>query len=99
MQAIQTKYLGPTETKGSRIKAWCDAGSITIGYPYEYSGMDCHLQAAKALQIKLGWIGKAYGQLLGGALPNQGGYCFVLAPTVDALGNLVPVQSTIPEPE
>lgn len=32
MQAITSKYLGPTNTKGSRIKAECTAGSITMGY-------------------------------------------------------------------
>jgi hypothetical protein len=89
MQAIQTKYIGPSKTKGSRIKAWCDAGSVTIPYPHEFSGMACHLQAARALQIKMGWIGKNYGQLIGGALPGNTGYCFVLAPIVDALGNLI----------
>lgn len=89
MQAIQTKYLNPTNSKGSRIKAWCDAGQVTIPYPHEYSGMDCHMQAAKALQIKLGWVGKQYGALVGGGLPNNGGYCFVLVSAVDALGNLI----------
>lgn len=32
-QAIQTKYLPATSFKGSRIKAWCERGSITIDYP------------------------------------------------------------------
>ena len=34
MQAIQTKYIAPTNHRGSRIKAWCAAGSKTISYPY-----------------------------------------------------------------
>ncbi|QOR55742.1 MAG: hypothetical protein YHS30scaffold667_38 [Phage 65_10] len=55
MQAIQTKYLGPTNLKGSRIKAWCDAGSLTISYPYEAGpGEPAALVAAKALVKKLG---------------------------------------------
>lgn len=33
MKAIQTRYLGCTNTKGSRIKAWAEGGhSVTIGY-------------------------------------------------------------------
>ena len=32
MQAIETRYLGPTNTRGSRIKATAAAGSITIHY-------------------------------------------------------------------
>jgi hypothetical protein len=76
MQAIITKYFGPTNTRGSRIKAQCAAGSVTIGYPYELSGMDCHAKAAKALVNKLGWTDAHYGGLLGGQLPN-GDYAFV----------------------
>jgi hypothetical protein len=76
MQAIQTRYLCPTNTKGSRIKATCAAGSITISYPYELSGQAVHCKAAEALATKLGWIDPYYGGLLGGCLPN-GDYCFV----------------------
>ena len=76
MQAIQTKYLSATNSRGSRIKATCAAGSITIDYPHELSGMDCHAAAAKALVEKLGWIDAQYGGLLGGQLSN-GEYVFV----------------------
>ena len=72
MQAIQTKYFGPSNVRGSRIKATCAAGSITIPYPYELSGQAVHRKAAEALAAKLGWN----GQLLGGCLPD-GSYCFV----------------------
>jgi hypothetical protein len=78
MQAIQTKYLSATNAKGSRIKAWCDAGSVTIGYPHELSGQDVHQAAAQALVTKLGWVPPQYGTLCGGALPGQNGYCFVM---------------------
>jgi hypothetical protein len=76
MQAIITKYFGPTNSRGSRIKAQCAAGSITIDYPHELSGMDCHAAAAKALVHKLGWDNENYGDLLGGTLHN-GDYVFV----------------------
>lgn len=76
MQAILTKYFGPTNSRGSRIKAQCAAGSITIGYPHELSGMACHAKAAKALVEKLGWDHHHYGDLMGGQLPN-GDYAFV----------------------
>lgn len=76
MQAIQTRYLCPTNTRGSRIKASCAAGSITIGYPHELSGQAVHRKAAEALVAKLGWVDPHYGGLLGGGLPN-GDYCFV----------------------
>lgn len=80
MQAIITKYLGPTNVKGSRIKATCAAGSVTIDYPHELSGMDCHAKAAYALLAKMHWDYK----LMGGQLPS-GDYAFVL---VDAASNV-----------
>lgn len=52
MQAIQTKYLPATNFRGSRIKATCDRGSITISYPDELSGDACHIAAADALIAK-----------------------------------------------
>ena len=51
MQAIITKYLGPTNVRGSRIKASCDRGSITIGWPYE-GPEESHVAAAQALVDK-----------------------------------------------
>jgi hypothetical protein len=74
MQAILTKYIGATNTKGSRIKATCDAGSVTISYPHELSGDAVYRAAADALCKKLGW---AHGELACGGLPNNGGYVFV----------------------
>jgi hypothetical protein len=74
MQAIQTKYLSPTNTRGARIKATCAAGSITISYPHELSGQAVHRKAAEALVSKLQW--DEIANLLGGCLPN-GDYCFV----------------------
>jgi len=67
MQAIQTKYLCPTDTKGARIKATCAAGSLTIPYPHELSGQAVHRKAAEALAAKLNW----HTPLLGGQLPDH----------------------------
>jgi len=48
-QAIVTRYLGATNHRGARIKATCDRGSITISYPYDKSGAECHREAVEAL--------------------------------------------------
>lgn len=80
MQAIVTKYLPCTNTKGSRIKAFCDAGSITIPYPHELSGMAVYRKAAEMLLEKLEWDKREYGKLLGGGAPQHGtniAYVFV----------------------
>jgi hypothetical protein len=76
MQAIQTRYFGPTNHRGARIKAWAQAGSITIPYPYELSGQACHRMAAELLALKCQWDTPFYGELLGGQLEN-GDYAFV----------------------
>ncbi len=76
MQAIQTRYLSPTNNKGGRIKAWAAAGSVTIGYPHQFSGQACHRAAAEELAKKLGWVGENYGDLLGGQLQNHD-YVFI----------------------
>ena len=68
MQAIITKYLSATNSRGSRIKATCSSGSVTIPYPYELSGQAVHRAAAEALVAKLFPDIKA--PLLGGELPD-----------------------------
>lgn len=56
-QAITTKYLPVTDTKGARIKATTASGlSVVIGYPHELTGVDCHAAAAEKLARKLGWL-------------------------------------------
>jgi len=81
MQAIVTKYLGPTNFKGSRIKATCDAGSVTIGYPHHASQYDAHRIAAGALADKLGWTEEnGHGPMIGGGAPGGRGEVFVFAP-------------------
>jgi hypothetical protein len=34
-QAIETKYMGPTNTRGSRIKATAAAGSVMVPFDYQ----------------------------------------------------------------
>ena len=72
MQAIVTRYLGPTNHRGARIKATCNACSVTISYPHELNPPEAHRAAAEALMLKMGW----HATLYCGGLPN-GGYAFV----------------------
>ena len=58
MIAIQTKYLGATNTKPSRIKAFtCNGHSCIISYDYALSDAKLHFKAVKALvsKCKLDW--------------------------------------------
>ncbi len=60
MQYIKTKYLGPTNFRGSRVKAsasWCPT-TITISWADADNSDDNHrAAAAKMLVQKLGWHG------------------------------------------
>ena len=63
MQTITTKYLGPTDYKGSRFKATHTGGfaSVTLPYDYALSPELNHLAAANALSDKLNWDGQYVG--------------------------------------
>lgn len=78
MQAIITKYRGPSNTHGARIFAKCDAGSLSVPYPHELPADRAHQLAANALRRKLGWLpapNNLYGDLVSGEIP--GGYVHV----------------------
>jgi hypothetical protein len=71
-QAITTKYLGPTNHRGSRIKANCAAGSLTIGWDDRWNQERNHIQAAMQLAKKLNWEFKFHG-----GCDARGDYVFV----------------------
>lgn len=65
-QAIRTKYLGPTNFRGARVKATCDAGSVTIPWDHAGNVEDNHRHAMAKLVRKLGrepsrWKGGGIG--------------------------------------
>jgi hypothetical protein len=80
-QAITTKHLPATNHRGSRIKASCEAGTITVSWDYALDAQDNHKAAALALIQKLGWSGLAGGSDWYGGSPgkNAKGYVFVHA--------------------
>ena len=51
-QAIATRYLCPTNTRGARIRATCDRASITISFPYGNGLAEAHAVAVRALLDK-----------------------------------------------
>jgi hypothetical protein len=59
MQYIKTKYLCPTDHKGSRIKATASGGqTLTIHYDHALNSDDLHAKAALELAARLGWSGE-----------------------------------------
>jgi len=81
MQTIITKYLGPTNNRGSRIKAMQSskgfngerAYSITRSYDYSLEVDENHTKVAKEFADKMGWT----GDWISGSIDNHGGYVFV----------------------
>ena len=85
MQAIITKYLGPTNTRPSRIKATGWRGSITIPYPHDAEhGTPTHRIAVDALLDKWEQEDKEdmpgrFSIVASGGLPaNDGAYAFII---------------------
>ncbi len=74
-QAIETKYLGPTNMRGGRVKARSEAGSVTLSWDHSLNSDANHTKAAQALADKLGWS----GDLWGGGHPDGRGCVFVFA--------------------
>lgn len=76
-QAIVTKFFGPTNSRGSRIKAASWAGSITVSYDHSLDVEENHKAAAIALINKKGWNSWKDGKWVMGGSPDTTGYCFV----------------------
>lgn len=74
-QAIVTRFLGPTDYRGARVKASADAGSVTLSWDDSLDVADNHRAAALALVAKLEWS----GEWIGGSMPvtSSHAYCFV----------------------
>lgn len=49
MVVIKTKYIEPTNTRGSRIKASANGFTVTISYDYSLSDVHVHFKAVEAL--------------------------------------------------
>jgi hypothetical protein len=75
-QAITTKYIGPTNYRGSRVKATAYAGSIVVPWDSDLDVDANHEAAARALSAKYGWPWK---NVYGGSLPDGRGNVYVFA--------------------
>jgi hypothetical protein len=73
-QTIVTKFLGPTNYRGSRVKATAAAGSVTVEWNHGLCIEANHRTAALALASRHGWS----PNMVGGRMPPPGsGYVFV----------------------
>jgi hypothetical protein len=58
MQAINTKYIGPTNTKGARILVKAQAGKMFVSWDYALNADENHVQAAYKFMNKMDWPNK-----------------------------------------
>ena len=73
--AISTKYLGPTNHRGSRVAVTSGNGHrLVVPWDYTLGSPENHLAAAKVMAEKMGWD----GEWVGGGTDN--GYVFVHLP-------------------
>lgn len=75
MQAIQTRYAGPTNHRGARIVARCDARRAVYSWDHSLNVPDNHAMAARSLAHELGWLDGH--RIESGSLPD-GSYAHVL---------------------
>ena len=57
MQAIRTRYYGATNSRGARIIATAEAGSIVMPYDYALDAELNHRNAAELLMQRFNWQG------------------------------------------
>lgn len=73
--SITTKFIAPTNHRGARIKATCQAGSVTIPYPHEVGQTEAHWEAVRELLTRKGL---SWGErwAIGSQGPSASGYSF-----------------------
>ncbi|EOT2573917.1 hypothetical protein ACLB81_000384 [Shigella sonnei] len=78
-QAIITKFLAPTMSRGDRVKATCWNSSVTIAWSYQLDTYGNHRAAVEELVKKLNAkMDSEFKILAGGELPDQSGYAFII---------------------
>lgn len=73
MKAIITKYVPPTNYRGSKVKASEERQSVTLDWSSELNSDENHQAAAKALCAKMNW----HGRLVMGGMEKFNVHCFV----------------------
>ena len=72
-QALTTKYFGPSNVRGSRIRVKCQAKTKFYDWDHAVGTAENHRNAARALLADLRWS----GEWAPGGLPSEDGDVFV----------------------
>lgn len=77
-QAIITRYIGPTDTKGSRVRATSASGlTLTLGWDSALGSEENHRAAALALANKHNWLNRPNTYLVSGGLKTGNAYVII----------------------
>ncbi|MDB4989037.1 MAG: hypothetical protein JWN04_4215 [Myxococcaceae bacterium] len=71
-QAIETRFFGPTNHRGSRVRVKCQARTMYVSWDHALDSEANHVAAARALATAMEWS----GAWVGGALADGRGYAF-----------------------
>ena len=83
MQAIHTKYISPSNTRGARIKAYTSDGrSVTVSYDHALDSEKAHFQAAQAFAEKHFKYAPDTKRMAFGGSADGKGYCFCFLQSV-----------------
>lgn len=80
--AIETKYLGPTDFKGSRVSARCRRDSeltyrAVVSYDHSLGCLEAHYAAALEVLRKIEGQNDSFSFTLQVAAPTEKGYIFI----------------------
>lgn len=83
MIAIHTKYIGPTDTRGSRVKAYTSDGrSVTVSYDNGLESVKAHFQAVRVFADKHLKYAPDISRMAYGDSADGKGYCFCFLQSV-----------------
>lgn len=88
MQAIRTRYFGPTNFRGSRIQAKCEAKSIFVSYDHALNLSQNHKVACETLVRKVKWDKHNFTPIVGGLF--NGDYYWVFTNDDSGSGRVSP---------
>ena len=74
MQAIRTRKIPVTNTRGTRMQAKCEARTIYLPYDHALNLDGNHKAACEALMTVMGWApehGAPYGNRVGGVFAHD----------------------------
>ena len=77
MQALASKYLGPADHRGARVKVSAERGSVTLPWDDALDASGNHCRAALRALQRWEWSGRWVG---GSSTANPRGYVFVAVP-------------------